>query len=183
MATERQGEAVPETEERSVPEKVKPWLFALLILDKFVDRFGVSLLVLLLILGVVWRFGDERTKNDFVRELLFQETTKKPWVTCFFLVLLGVNLFGRGANVSLFRRWTRTERKRVETETDRLNRVAQEKSRLQEEILGAPLSHTDRDRVSSSGKRLSTISTTAQGGVDDEATVELGEASERGTKR
>lgn len=170
------------TSNKDGPPIPRHWLYALMIVDKVVDKFGIAFLILALLLTVVWKFGDPKTQNDFVRELLFQETTRRPWVTLAFLALVLLNFVGARANAIVARKLVQKEKDRVDAETERLRGVANEKSRLQEDILGVPLSHTDPDGEVSERKRVSATSTAAAKKADDGATAELDEASKTGRK-
>lgn len=101
-----------------------------------VDRFGVPFGLLLLCLATIWVFGDDKTQNDFIREMLFGEVTGKPAARLFFLALLALSLVSSSA---LFRRLSR--------EPAEMKRLADEKARLQERLIGSELSHTQKGPV------------------------------------
>lgn len=103
-------------------------------LTVFTERFGVPFGLLMVCLGAVWCFGDAKTHNDFIRELLFGEITHRPTVGLIFLGLILIILVGNAA--ALFRRASR--------EPKEVKRIADEKARLQEKLIGTELSHTQK---------------------------------------
>lgn len=130
MAAKKAAEA-----RRSNPP-VKPsypaaWAPLLSAVGRFVDKFGVSFAVLLLLCFMVWSMGDAKTKNDFIRELLFAEVTGKRYVQGVFAFLTLDAAFG----VILLRRWLSREKRE-------LKRCTEEKSKLQEMLAGKALAHT-----------------------------------------
>ena len=84
---------------------------------------------MLVTLGAVWVFGSAETKDQFIRDVLWAE--KSPWLRGFFLavlILLVVSVYyGR--------------RRRRAAEGKELQRVSDEKSALQQNLIGAPLHH------------------------------------------
>lgn len=101
-----------------------------------VDRFGVAFGVLILCLLTIWLFGSEKTQDDFIREMLFGTVTGSPATRLFFVALILLALVSSSA---LFRRWSR--------EGTEMKRLADEKSRLQEKLIGSELSHTQKESL------------------------------------
>lgn len=101
--------------------------------SQIADRFGVPFALFVVCLGVIWLFGSEKTRDDFIREMLFGEIAGSPAARIFFVGLVLLALVNSSA---LFRRWSR--------EPAEVKRLAAEKSRLQEKLIGRELSHTER---------------------------------------
>lgn len=105
---------------------------AFAVLDRVANTFGIPAATLLLCFGAVWFFGDAKTKNDFVRELLFRDVTHTPWLSLFFAILIVVSAVGA---------WRATVRRRA-LESTEMRRLASERTRLQEKLLEASVSHS-----------------------------------------
>lgn len=94
------------------------------------ERLGMAFAIMTFIVLGVWFLGSTTTKDEFVRELLFGSITNTRYLSLFFVALIVIALFGLD---NMFASW-RTERAEMK-------RLASEKTRLQERLLG-PLSHT-----------------------------------------
>lgn len=97
------------------------------------DRVGIPMTLLLISLGSIWLLGNEKTQDEFVRELLFAEKTR-GLVTAYFVFLVTCCLFGGVFN------WRKLHRE----DGDEMKRIGAEKSRLQERLIGQELHHTGR---------------------------------------
>lgn len=115
------------------PEPAKPksssgvWLF----LDRLTDRFGPAAVVLVFIFGCIKVFATKETQDRVMRELFFRSETNTPYVQIF----IGFLLLLVALDVRLIWRYLSGER-------GELKRVTEEKTRLQEELLGKPVSHS-----------------------------------------
>lgn len=106
------------------------WLLGWLVFGRIADRFGAPAAVLTLILVAVKLFAGTETQDDFIRAVLFGEFGWPLPVLGVFLV--ADLLFG-----------FRLRRKWVDGESDEIRRLADERSGLQEQLLGVRLSHTE----------------------------------------
>lgn len=107
------------------------WLTVVAVgLGRISDRFGAPAGVAALLILLVWAFGDDATQNEFVRGLLFGDHGRW-WLQALGLVLVVDILFG----YSVRRRW-------LDGESTEMKRIAAEKRRLQEKLLGRELAHT-----------------------------------------
>ena len=89
--------------------------------------------MLVLLFFSVWWMGSSKTKDDFLRELLFAEITHSHYLQGIVAVLTLDAVFG----VMLFRSWMSRDRRE-------LKRCAEEKARLQELLAGRQLAHTEK---------------------------------------
>ena len=114
------------------------------VFGKLADRFGISAAILVFIVITVKLLGNTDTQDDFVRELLFQDVTHKPWWQLF----VGYLVF----NVLLFPAawWVRTR-----NESKEMQRIASEKSKLQAQLLGADLHHSEEEQRAAESVRPS----------------------------
>lgn len=92
----------------------------------------MGLVVLLLLLGTVWSFGDATTRNDFVRYLTFGEVGGDGVVRILLLLLVLDGVLGITAGI----RYSVGERREMK-------RLAYEKSKWQSRALGVSLNHTN----------------------------------------
>lgn len=76
------------------PEELGAWLRIVTAITRFVDRFGMAVGMIVLLLFTVWFMGSDKTQDDFVRELLFGEVTKTRHLAMFFVALVAISLFG-----------------------------------------------------------------------------------------
>jgi hypothetical protein len=107
------------------------WSALLSAIGRFADKFGASFTILVILFIAVWFMGTAKTKDDFLREILFADVTHGHWVQAFFILLAFDAVFG----VTLARAWLSRERRE-------LTRCAEEKAKLQEMLAGKPLAHT-----------------------------------------
>ena len=110
-------------------------LFAL-IFNQVAERFGVTAAIFCLLLGAVRLFGDAKTQNDFMREVLFADVTHTRYVQVFF-----------GALVALMACGALLRKKSITDESKEMKRLAAEKGALQQKLIGSTLSHTDGGEV------------------------------------
>lgn len=101
------------------------------LLERAIDKLGIPLVLFVICLGVIKTFGSAKTQDDFVREMLFGDITHGPWIRLFFFGLIILCLL-----------WSRITKRRASRESPEMKRIADEKSRLQEELIGKKLSHT-----------------------------------------
>jgi hypothetical protein len=104
---------------------------ALSALGRFIDKFGVSFFVFVLMLITVWALGTAKTRDDFLREILFSEVTQTHYLQWFVVALIVDAIVG----VRLMKWWFSREKAEIK-------RLAQEKARLQELLAGRALAHT-----------------------------------------
>lgn len=105
---------------------------SLRIINKLADRFGMGLVILLLLLVTIWGFGDSTTKNDFVRYLVFGEVGRDAAVRFLALFLVLDVVLGITAGI----RYSVGERREM-------RRIAAEKAKWQSRALGVELNHTN----------------------------------------
>jgi hypothetical protein len=98
---------------------------AALIFAGIADRFGVPFAMLGLLVGLVKFLGSEKTQDDFVRELLFGAVNKRPILTIVVAAIVLDAVVG-------FSSWVRHRR----AESKEMKRLADEKGRLQEALIG-----------------------------------------------
>jgi hypothetical protein len=113
------------------PAEVRLWVKTIAAFMSFLDRFGLAFSVMLLLLVAVKWMGTAQTQDDFIRELLFGQTTGGRTLAIFFIILILLSVFGIDTLV----------RAKL-TESAEMKRLAEEKSRWQERALGTELSHT-----------------------------------------
>lgn len=90
--------------------------------QQLADRFGTSAVVLCMTVGGVWLLGEDSTKDEFIRAVIFNE--HGLFWPVFMFLLVGDVLVGH-------RLW----RKQRLAENAEMKRIADEKSRLQAEVL------------------------------------------------
>ena len=110
---------------------VNSWAPLLAAVGRFVDKFGVSFSLILVLFLAVYAMGNAQTKDDFIRELLFAEITGTAYLQGAVGILTLDAVFG----VILWRKW-------LSGESLELKRCAEEKARLQELLAGRALAHT-----------------------------------------
>ena len=76
------------------PRDVDPLVRALAALTALAERLGLAFAVFIVLLSAVWALGSSRTRDDFVRELLFGSITHTRYLSFFFGALLIVAIFG-----------------------------------------------------------------------------------------
>lgn len=118
-------------EQAPPPPYVQLLLSLSLAVGQLANRFGTSFIILLILIGMVWTFGSDETQDDFIRELLFGELNRFPVLTTF---VIGLTVdFVLGLSV---------RQRARKGESREFKRIAAEKTRLQEKLLG-PLHHTE----------------------------------------
>ncbi len=99
---------------------------------KFADKFGTSFAVLVFVVASVRLLGKENTWDDFVREALFGQITHRPWLG----VILAILVIDAAIGGWTIRLW-------LSSDSKEMRRIAAEKSKLQEELIGRKLHHTN----------------------------------------
>jgi hypothetical protein len=85
----------------------------------------------IVVLLAIYQLGSEKTRDDFIREVLFGAVTDTRYLGFFFAAWVLIIMFG-GTLAALYRK----------RESDELQRCAEEKARLQELLAGRGLHHT-----------------------------------------
>ena len=99
-----------------------------MLFDKVADKFGICAVVFVLVVGTVWLLGDQKTQDDFVRELLFREVTHTPYLSVLMVMLLsGIVVTGLA------------KRSKRNAENAEISRLAQERNDLQQQRLNVPI--------------------------------------------
>lgn len=132
-------DAVPDGGKKAEPElsaaealKMKGWLIFAQAFATLAERFGLSFATLLLVVGVIWMFGDNELRQNFLKEALFGAVTGHRYLSIF----MGILVLNAGVNFAGIFRWFREDSKEV-------RRLTAERDRLQEKLLGVHLHHTD----------------------------------------
>lgn len=103
---------------------------AVVIAGSAVDKLGVPMVTLLMILGAIRVMGKTETQDQFIQEVLFGSMTHTRHLSIFFASLIGVMLISGAL----------TWRKKSVDESNEMKRIAKEKGDLQERLLGRRLS-------------------------------------------
>jgi hypothetical protein len=104
------------------------------VLSRCADRFGVPFAILFFLFGAVKLLAKEQTQDDFIRELLFEHVTNRPYVQAFFGSLVVLTILGA---------YGLLERGRADSAE--IKRLAKEKGELQQKLLGRKLSRSGDD--------------------------------------
>ena len=105
------------------------------------DRFSVAGALIFFFFGAVWFFGSTKTRDDFIRELLFSDVTGTHYLQAFFFLLVMIAVY----NTSLLFRWISGERREMK-------RVVKERNKLQERLIGEKLHSGDDPPNSTRGR-------------------------------
>lgn len=114
------------------PREVGVWITIAQSFGALVERLGIGFSVLIVLLLTVWFMGSERTRDDFIRELLFAQITQTHHLQAFFGFLIVFTLFGVDSVLRGYR-----------SEKAEMRRLSAEKTRLQELLARRELAHTD----------------------------------------
>lgn len=82
--------------------------------------------------GAVYIFGSATTRDEFIRELLFQGITHTPWLQLFFVGLIAVAIVLA----------VKAQKRGRSLESSEMQRLADQKTELQEQLAGKLLSHS-----------------------------------------
>lgn len=126
---DRQAYRIPRSEDSIKIDWVVAGMAAF---GRVADKFGTSFAVLVLVLLAVRLLGKDNTWDDFVREVLFGQVTHRPWLGIIVAILVMDAAIG-GWTV---RRW-------LSSDSKEMRRIADEKSKLQELLMGRKLHHTE----------------------------------------
>lgn len=106
------------------------WFPVMVMLERVSKRLGPAALVFSVIFLVVWKFADEPTQHEIIREIFFQKTTGKPYVQLFFGWLVAMIVF----DGLLLRRYLSRDNaqvKRLKAEVERLQTKLLEANRVE----------------------------------------------------
>jgi hypothetical protein len=107
-----------------------PGQMGVIFIGNAVDKLGVPMAVLILVLFAIRWMGSADTQDKFIQEVLFGSVTHTRHLSVFFASLIVLILIS-----AVF-----TRRKKSSDESSEMKRIAKEKSELQERLLGKKLS-------------------------------------------
>lgn len=113
------------------PAEVAAWLRIVEKVTGLIDRLGVALTVIAVLFCSVYFMGTTKTRDDFIRDLLFGDVTHTRWLSVFLVGMVLVSVFGLDT-------WVRDRR----VERKEMQRLADERDKWQERALNTELSHT-----------------------------------------
>jgi hypothetical protein len=114
----------PVPERRADPDAASNWLPLLMMFERVAKRLGPAAFVFTTIFAVVWKFADEPTQHDIIREIFFQKLTGTPYVGLFFAWLVFMMMF----DGFLLRRY-------LSRDSEQVKRLKAEVGRLQAKLL------------------------------------------------
>jgi len=132
MAATKSPREKKDKKEGSLSGWEKAALVAIRLIDRAFDTFGVPMTVLFGIFLVVYKFGSKQTQDDFIRELLFRGVTQTVWLQVFFVGLVGVAIY----------LGVKAQRRGHVLEGKEMQRLADEKTQLQEKLAEKELNHS-----------------------------------------
>jgi len=127
----------PKGEETDLAKKASKADLAIFVMAQAVDKFGMPAALFMICLTAVWVLGDAKTQNDFIREVLFADVTHTRYVQGFFGALVALAIGASAIGI-----------RKKRAESSELKRIAAEKTRLQQKLIEAELSHTHGGELS-----------------------------------